>query len=73
MDWSNVFRIVWNGLIWVGVIRINVNQVRIVLFPIYNWVVVIPVYRIFAPKIFNIEFIFVLSISKNCIGYKVFH
>ena len=41
IDWSNVCLIVWNGLIWVIVIRINVNQLGIF---------VIPNYRILRPK-----------------------
>ena len=32
MDWSNVFRIIWNGFIQIGVIWINVNWVIIILF-----------------------------------------
>ena len=57
MDWSNVCRVGWNGLIWVRVILINVNQVEIFFILIYNWVGLIPIYRIFA-NFFNIEIIF---------------
>ena len=57
MDWSDVCQIFWIELIWVGLISINVNWVGIFLIPILNWVGVIPTYRIFAPKIFNLKII----------------
>ena len=53
MDWSNIFQIWWNGLIWVGVIQINAN---------WFWIFLIPNYRIFAPNVFNFKIIFALSI-----------
>ena len=50
MDWSGGCQIILNGSIPVGVIRINVNRVRIFFIPIYNWIGVIPIHRIFGPN-----------------------
>ena len=59
--WSDVCRIIWNKLIRVGVIRFNVNRVRIF---------VIPNYRIFVPNIFNFKIIFALSIFENVVASR---
>ena len=63
MEWSDICWIVWNELILIGVIRINVNWFKIF---------VIPNYRIFAPKFFNFVIIFALSIFENFVASKVF-
>ena len=62
IDWSDVCKIVWNNLIQVGVIWIDVNRVGI--FVISN-------YRIFTPKMFNIKTIFALRIFENVVDSKV--
>ena len=56
IDWSDVIRF--------GVIRINVNRVRIF---------VIPNYRIFATNFFNFRIIFALIIFENVVASKVFN
>ena len=55
IDWSDVIRF--------GVIRVNVNRVRIF---------VIPNYRIFATNFFNFRIIFALIIFENVVASKVF-
>ena len=70
MDWSDVYWIVCNGLIWVGVIWINVNRFGIFVIPIYNWVGVIPIYRNFAANFFNIETIFALIIFEKRLSLR---
>ena len=62
VDWSDVCLIVWNGFILVGVISINVNQVRIF---------VIPNYRFFASNFFNFGIVFVLIIFETSVASKV--
>ena len=52
VDWSDIFQIDCNRLIWVGVIQINVNRVRIF---------VIPNYTFFCAQLFNYKVIFALS------------
>ena len=44
-------------------IQINVNQVGICM---------IPIYRMFAPNIFNFKIVFALSIFENVVASKVF-
>ena len=70
MDSSDVFQTSWNKLIRVGVIWINVNQVRIFFIPIQNQVGVVPIYRIFAPNFSNIEIIFVLGFFFNLLSLR---
>ena len=62
MDWSDICRIVWDGLIQVGVIWINVNRFGIFM---------IPNYRISAPNFFNFKIIFSLSISEIFVASRV--
>ena len=62
--WSNLYQIVWNEFIQVGVIWINVN-----CFVIF----VIPSYRIFARNFFNFKITFALSIFENVVASKVFN
>ena len=63
IDWSNDFRIGWNGIFLLGVICINVNRV---------WIFFIPSYRIFAPNYFNFGIIFALIIFEIFVASKVF-
>ena len=57
------FWIGWNGLVWIGMILINVNRVGIF---------VIPNFRIFAPKSLIFQIIFALRIFKMLVASKVF-
>ena len=62
MNWSDIFRIVWNGLIWVGVIRINVN---------WFGIIVIPNVIFFSPNFYNFQIMFALRIFGNVVASKV--
>ena len=72
MDWSDVCQIGWNDLVRVGVIQINVNRVRIFFIPIYNWVGVIPIYRMFAPNFSTLKLFVRSSFLKIVLSLR-FH
>ena len=63
IDLSDVCQIVWNELIWSGMIRNDVNRVGIL---------VITNYRISAPSPLNFKIIFALIIFENVVSSKIF-
>ena len=63
MNLSDVCRIVWNELIQVSVILIDVNQ---------GGIFVIPNYRIFAPNFFKFKISLTLRIFEKVVASKVF-